>query len=60
MRVKFKWGEFLHGGVIFQFKEHASILLALQESGFRLTDNQIVNHFPNHYELTRKDLIGVC
>ena len=22
-----------------------------------LNDNQIVNHFPNHYELTRKDLI---
>ena len=60
MRVKFKWGEFPHGGFIFQLKEHASILLALQESGFRLTDNQIVNHFPNHYELTRKDLIGVC
>ena len=27
------------------------------ESGVRLNDNQIVNHFPNHYELTRKDLI---
>ena len=27
------------------------------ESGIRLNDNQIVNHFPNHYELTRKDLI---
>lgn len=25
--------------------------------GFRLTDNQIVNHFPNHVELTRKDLM---
>lgn len=25
--------------------------------GFRLTDNQIVNHFPNHNELTRKDLM---
>ena len=29
----------------------------IKESGFRLNDNQIVNHFPNHYELTRKDLI---
>lgn len=27
------------------------------ENGFRLRDDQIVNHFPNHYELTRKDLM---
>ena len=27
------------------------------ESGFRLADNQLINHFPNHYELTRKDLM---
>ena len=27
------------------------------DSGFRLNDNQLVNHFPNHYELTRKDLM---
>ena len=27
------------------------------ESGIRLRDDQIVNHFPNHYELTRKDLM---
>ena len=27
------------------------------ESGFRLADNQLINHFPNHYELTRKDLL---
>ena len=27
------------------------------EYGTRLTDEQIVNHFPNHYELTRKDLM---
>ncbi|XP_076330457.1 tubulin tyrosine ligase-like 1B isoform X2 [Tachypleus tridentatus] len=27
------------------------------ESGFRLSDSQVVNHFPNHYELTRKDLL---
>ncbi len=25
--------------------------------GFRLVDDQIINHFPNHYELTRKDLM---
>lgn len=27
------------------------------ESGYRLSDNQIINHFPNHYELSRKDLL---
>lgn len=27
------------------------------ESGFRLNDHQLVNHYPNHYELTRKDLM---
>ncbi|XP_018107349.1 probable tubulin polyglutamylase TTLL1 isoform X2 [Xenopus laevis] len=27
------------------------------ENGFRLSDDQLVNHFPNHYELTRKDLM---
>ena len=27
------------------------------DSGMRLQDNQMVNHFPNHYELTRKDLM---
>ncbi|XP_046851032.1 polyglutamylase complex subunit TTLL1-like [Xenia sp. Carnegie-2017] len=27
------------------------------ETGFRLNDDQILNHFPNHYELTRKDLM---
>ena len=25
--------------------------------GYRLSDNQVVNHFPNHVELTRKDLM---
>ena len=25
--------------------------------GYRLSDDQIINHFPNHYELTRKDLM---
>lgn len=25
------------------------------KSGFRLNDQQIINHYPNHYELTRKD-----
>ena len=27
------------------------------KNGIRLNDNQILNHFPNHYELTRKDLM---
>ncbi|XP_069048953.1 polyglutamylase complex subunit TTLL1 isoform X1 [Lepisosteus oculatus] len=27
------------------------------DNGYRLSDDQIVNHFPNHYELTRKDLM---
>lgn len=28
------------------------------ESGVRLSDHQMVSHFPNHYELTRKDLMA--
>eukprot|EP01035_Chromulina_nebulosa_P017207 gene17207-22728_t len=27
------------------------------DSGYRLNDMQILNHYPNHYELTRKDLM---
>lgn len=27
------------------------------EHGLRLTDNQIINHFPTHHELVRKDLL---
>ncbi|CAD7969862.1 unnamed protein product [Amoebophrya sp. A25] len=27
------------------------------ETGKRLADHQVINHFPNHYELTRKDLM---
>ncbi|XP_061920800.1 probable tubulin polyglutamylase TTLL1 isoform X2 [Entelurus aequoreus] len=27
------------------------------DTGYRLTDEQMVNHFPNHYELTRKDMM---
>ncbi|KAF4009577.1 hypothetical protein G4228_000920 [Cervus hanglu yarkandensis] len=27
------------------------------ETGHWLSDDQIVNHFPNHYELTREDLM---
>jgi len=27
------------------------------EIGYRLADNQIINHYPNHVELTRKDLM---
>ncbi|KAH8862813.1 putative tubulin polyglutamylase TTLL1 [Schistosoma japonicum] len=32
-------------------------MLFNSETSYRLSDNQIVNHFPNHYELTRKDLM---
>ena len=27
------------------------------DTGFRMTERQKVNHFPNHFELTRKDLM---
>lgn len=27
------------------------------ESGYRLNDMQLLNHYPNHFELTRKDLM---
>ena len=27
------------------------------DSGVRLGEHQLINHFPNHYELTRKDLM---
>ncbi len=27
------------------------------DSGFRLNDMQLINHYPNHFELTRKDLM---
>ncbi|XP_068761499.1 polyglutamylase complex subunit TTLL1-like isoform X1 [Montipora capricornis] len=27
------------------------------ETGYRLGDDQVINHFPNHYELTRKDMM---
>jgi len=27
------------------------------DSGYRLGDMQLVNHYPNHYELTRKDMM---
>ncbi|KAI8800978.1 putative tubulin polyglutamylase TTLL1-like protein [Cladochytrium replicatum] len=27
------------------------------DSGYRLSENQIINHFPNHQELTKKDLM---
>lgn len=27
------------------------------ESGYRLNELQVINHYPNHFELTRKDLM---
>ena len=34
-----------------------SYFLLLFIFAYRLSDDQIINHFPNHYELTRKDLM---
>mmetsp|Transcript_16544 Transcript_16544/g.28350 ORF Transcript_16544/g.28350 Transcript_16544/m.28350 type:complete len:446 (+) Transcript_16544:151-1488(+) len=34
-----------------------SIKQIFGESGVRLTGGQLVNHYPNHFELTRKDLL---
>ena len=36
---------------------HTTREIFAPENGIRLGDNQHVNHFPNHYELTRKDLL---
>nr|CAH8870672.1 unnamed protein product [Trichobilharzia regenti] len=32
-------------------------MLFNSDTSYRLSDNQVVNHFPNHFELTRKDLM---
>ena len=41
--------------------EMTIIVLLIQifnpDNGIRLGEHQIINHFPNHYELTRKDLM---
>eukprot|EP00854_Cymbomonas_tetramitiformis_P015027 gene15027-17760_t len=38
---------------------HENITYALPgANGIRLQDHQRVNHFPNHVELTRKDLMA--
>ena len=47
----------IHETIIFCRKFSSRWKCLISESGIRLNDNQIVNHFPNHYELTRKDLI---
>ena len=36
---------------------HSVRCLFNPETGRRLHDGQLINHFPNHYELTRKDLM---
>ena len=33
------------------------MILSLNHFVQRLCDDQVINHFPNHYELTRKDLM---
>ena len=34
---------------------HSVKVLFNPDNGYRLADHQLVSHFPNHYELTRKD-----
>ncbi|CAH1738759.1 polyglutamylase complex subunit TTLL1-like [Aphis gossypii] len=36
---------------------HTCRCLFNADKNYRLKDNQIINHFPNHYELGRKDLL---
>ena len=36
---------------------HTVRMLFNPETGKRLGDHQMINHYPNHYELTRKDLM---
>ncbi|CAD7702065.1 unnamed protein product [Ostreobium quekettii] len=36
---------------------HTAKQIFLPENGLRLEPHQFINHFPNHYELTRKDLM---
>ncbi|KAJ2946078.1 hypothetical protein O0L34_g4997 [Tuta absoluta] len=38
------------------FTQNCRNLFSL-ETGYRMNDNQLINHFPNHYELSRKDLL---
>lgn len=40
-----------------QWSMASAVKQLLGDGGYRLADNQLVNHFPNHYELTRKDLM---
>ena len=37
--------------------EHTVKMIFNPENNIRLHDQQLINHFPNHYELTRKDLM---
>eukprot|EP00927_Polykrikos_kofoidii_P072956 TRINITY_DN69033_c0_g1_i1.p1 TRINITY_DN69033_c0_g1~~TRINITY_DN69033_c0_g1_i1.p1 ORF type:complete len:446 (+),score=59.92 TRINITY_DN69033_c0_g1_i1:227-1564(+) len=52
-----------HGGEddddwnVFWASVHSVRQIFNAEFGKRLSDHQIINHFPNHYELTRKDLM---
>ena len=42
---------------VFFASPNSTKLLFSAETGTRLTENQVISHFPNHYELTRKDLM---
>ena len=42
---------------IYWASPHTIKMIFNPENNIRLHDQQLVNHFPNHYELTRKDLM---
>lgn len=57
-RERFRWLEFLLGNRMDSQKSiQPQVRYSNNKIGIRLTDHQIINHFPNHYELTRKDLM---
>ena len=42
---------------IYWASPHTVKMIFNPENNIRLHDQQLINHFPNHYELTRKDLM---
>lgn len=61
-KLTLSWVVFLgrnHSVSVFAFRMSVQTIRNVfsVETGYRLSDDQIVNHFPNHYELTRKDLM---
>jgi len=39
------------------FSIQSQVIFNFYITGMRFNDGQIINHFPNHYELVRKDLM---